>query len=325
MKKLLVVLMVVLALPVFILGATPAMAAAVFTSGDVFAGVANGNIQWWRPSTSTLITTLNNGLGGYTTGMAFDVAGNLYGTNFSSLGVTRYDTSGAVIPPNPFVSGMTSPESIAFSAGKTSFYVGDAGGNVIRQFNTATGAFMTSYTTATSSRGTDWIDLAANNTTLYYTSEGNQIFRYDTVAGQLADFNLAALPGSNAFALRILPGGGVLVADSSSVIKLDSLGNQIGTYGAAQSAGGFFSLNLDPDGTSFWTGDFANGNFFKFAIADGTLLQTLNTGTGSGTLFGLTVFGETTVVNPTVPIPPSMLLFGSGLLGLAGWRRLRKS
>jgi sugar lactone lactonase YvrE len=325
MKKLLVVLMAVLALPVFILGATPAKA-DTFTSGDVFAGVSNGDIQWWRPSTNTLIGTLNNGgLGGYTTGMAFDASGNLYGTNFSALGVTRYDTSGAVSGTNPFTINMVSPESIAFSAGQTSFYVGDAGGNVIRQFNTASGALMNSFTTATSARGTDWIDLAANNTTLYYTSEGNQIFRYDTVAGQLADFNVNPLPGSNAYALRILPGGGVLVADSSGVVKLDAAGNQIATYAAAQSAGGLFSLNLDPDGTSFWTGDFVNGNFFKFAIADGTLLQSFNTGTGGSTLFGLTVFGEQTVVNPNVPIPPSMLLFGSGLLGLAGWRRLRKA
>jgi hypothetical protein len=28
---------------------------------------------------------------------------------------------------------------------------------------------------------------------------------------------------------------------------------------------------------------------------------------------------------PAVPLPPSVLLLGSGLLGLAGWRRFKKS
>jgi hypothetical protein len=28
---------------------------------------------------------------------------------------------------------------------------------------------------------------------------------------------------------------------------------------------------------------------------------------------------------PAVPLPPTVLLVGSGLLGLAGWRRIRKS
>jgi len=30
-------------------------------------------------------------------------------------------------------------------------------------------------------------------------------------------------------------------------------------------------------------------------------------------------------VAPAVPIPPTVLLLGSGLLGLVGWRRFRKS
>ena len=32
-----------------------------------------------------------------------------------------------------------------------------------------------------------------------------------------------------------------------------------------------------------------------------------------------------TVYGSKVPVPPSALLLGSGLLGLGGWRRLRKS
>ncbi|MGD0828621.1 MAG: hypothetical protein ABSA09_11125 [Desulfobaccales bacterium] len=44
--------------------------------------------------------------------------------------------------------------------------------------------------------------------------------------------------------------------------------------------------------------------------------------TGTSTQIGSEAF---TVYGTPVPVPPSALLLGSGLLGLAGWRRLRKS
>jgi streptogramin lyase len=309
-----------LALPVFILGASAAKA-QTFEKGDVFAGVAGGNIQWWRPSTHTLITTLNSTLGGFTTGMAFDGAGNLYGTNFSAGSITKYDTFGAIIPPNPFVSGMSSPESIAFSSGFASFYVGQAGTGAINQFDTATGALLKSYTgLVIGPRGTDWIDLAADNHTIYYTSEGTTIHRYDTATStQLTDF-ATGLPGSNAFALRILPDGSVLVADTSTVVKLNPDGSLNTTFTPPGSISSLFSLNLDPDGVSFWTGDSGTGLFYQMLVSDGTLLDTFDTGF-AGNFFGLAVFGERTA--PIIPVPPSVLLFGSGL-GLVGLASLKR-
>jgi len=53
-----------------------------FGIGDVFVAVGNGQVQWRLPD-GTLNATLDTGLGGYTTGMAFDkVPGDLYVTNF---------------------------------------------------------------------------------------------------------------------------------------------------------------------------------------------------------------------------------------------------
>jgi hypothetical protein len=42
---------------------------------------------------------------------------------------------------------------------------------------------------------------------------------------QLSNFNVASLPNSVAFALRILPNGNVLVANTSVIVRLDSAGN----------------------------------------------------------------------------------------------------
>jgi len=60
---------------------SPALA-LTFQTGDIFASVNNGNVQVWRGG--ALLTTLNTGQGGFTTGSTTDSAGNFYVTNFSA-------------------------------------------------------------------------------------------------------------------------------------------------------------------------------------------------------------------------------------------------
>ena len=80
--------------------------------------------------------------------------------------------------------------------------------------------------------GVDWIDLASDQCTLYYTTEGTDIMRYNKCTNtQLPNFNAVSFdPDYSAFELRILPDGSVLVADSDAVIHLDASGNVIQTY-----------------------------------------------------------------------------------------------
>lgn len=197
------------------------------------------------------------------------------------------------------------------------------GDNHIRKFDAA-GNPITDFAVAIENRGSDWIDLAKDQCTMYYTSEGKHVKRFDVCANvQLPDFNAVALPGRNAFALRLLQGGGLLVADTQDIRRLDSGGNDIQTYDAP-GQDNWFALNLDPDGASFWSGDSTTGKFFKFDIASGAVLLTVDTGKGANNLFGLTVFGEQTNALGSISGTKFSDLNGNGIRdagepGLAGW------
>ena len=61
-----------------------------------------------------------------------------------------------------------------------------------------------------------------------------------------------------------------------------------------------FALNLDPDGKSFWTAEANSGQLYKVDIESGEKKQTIETGVPIG---GVSVYGELTASNPTLPPP----------------------
>jgi len=310
----------VLAILLFTGSAILGQAAPTFQIGDVFAGIGQGKIQWYRPTPTdggvvyTLVTTLTIPFTNtFDTGMAFDSAGNLYATDFSVGAITKFNTHGV---PSLFAGdfGAVLPESNGFD-NIGNLFVGDAnsfateGGRRAHIWKLdSLGNFLTSFTVLVDNRGADWIDLAADQKTIFYTSEGQTIKRFDTSTNtQLPDF-ATSLPGSRAFALRILPNGNVLVADSGEVLQLDPSGTIIRTYFPCECAG-LFSLNLDPDGLHFWVGDALTGVIYQIRITgDGTVVdKTINTGVVpmSGTtkeLAGVAVFGEATSSSNTVNV-----------------------
>lgn len=267
-----------------------------FLPGHVFAGVGEGMIYHYDAS-GNLLGTLNTGLGKHaTTGCAFDSVGNLYVTTFNAGTVTKF--KGPDTPhDNVGLFGSDyngSPESIVFDT-DGNVYVGSVNGDGdIRKFD-PDGKPIAQYDVAIEDRGSDWIDLASDQKTMFYSSEGKRILRYDlNDKKQLPDF-ASSLSGAHAYALRILPDGGILVADTESILRLDATGTVTKTYDVA-GEDTWFSLNLDPDGRSFWAGNFGTGTLYKFDIeAGGNPLLTLDTGVGQDRLFGICVYSEITI------------------------------
>lgn len=293
--------------------------AVLFQTGDVFAAVGNGDIDHYTPG-GVFIETLNIGAGGFTTGMAFDGAGNLFATGFSAGTVAKFNNSG-VLQGN-FAAGFSSPESLVLDqAGH--IFVGSLG-NGINKYN-PDGTFVGNVT----GNQVDWFDLSADQSTFLYGQEGNRVLTVSNglpgVAGP--DFDQPAAGVINAFAMRILADGGLLLADRDDVKRLDAAGNLVQTYDDAAGCGGtttngWFALNLDPDGSSFWSGSFNSGCLFKFDIDTGNVLQVIDT--GSFDFYGVAVFGEITAGGPPPspsPEPSTVLLMLLGAAALFVARR----
>lgn len=290
--------------------------ASTWVVGDVFAGVGNGQYQVYS-NTGVFKETISQGMPGFTTGCAFNSAGDLYTTNFSQTKVVvlagAHPHSVLQVIDTAAQSPGGQSESIVFAA-NGHFYVGHPFGDQdIHRYN-AVGAFQQKYDVAFENVGSDWIDLAVDQQTMFYTSEGRRILRFNVsgAGAQMGDFATLPNDGGTAFALRLLsPGdgsGGLLVADLFEVKRLDGSGMVVQTYDVS-GEDSWFSLALDPDGLSFWAGNFNTGNFYKINIATGAVLVTVNTGVSvvgdeenqifTG-LFGLCILGEPTA-GVTVP------------------------
>ena len=167
------ILAVVLTLVASLIGSnlafSPAKASGVaYVVGDVFVGVGNGKIKHFT-STGTLVDTLDTGTGSVEdSGMVFDLAGNLYSTNFTANSMSLFDNMGSLI--GAFGSGFNShPESVLIDAAGN-FYVGQADGSHQVRHLSPSGALLGTFSPATENRGTDWIDLAADQGTVVFMS-----------------------------------------------------------------------------------------------------------------------------------------------------------
>ena len=290
----------------------------IFASGQVFASVGNSAVSVYSVgSGNPLVTRLNDGLQEpYTAGSAFDSSGNFYVTDDYSGDVSEYAPDGTL--DGVFASGLQNPLSLAFD-NQGNLYVGQQTTPYIAEFSKTGQLVQNIGPLATELSGDDWIALAPDECTFYYTTEETDILRYNMCTGQqLPNLNLQAFPSFDAstglpvqaFQLQILPDGNVLVADSNADILLDPNGNVLQTYTCASlpgCQGSLFAMSLDPDGTSFWTGDSTSGDIWQVDIATGNVLQQIDT--HSGSLFGLSVDDqiEVAAAPPVISAAPTSL------------------
>jgi Divergent InlB B-repeat domain len=283
-----------------------------YAPGEVFVSDGMGLVDVFKPD-GTLLGSLNSGQP-LTAGMSFAQTGNLYVTTFSGLdvstpptGVVEFDINGNLVGPFgnfPAADDDTAfPESIlfnqagnAFVGAATEMYLDgcsppDVTSGPVPAFEfDKNGNLLNTFTVAGQCRGTDWVELLADQQTLLYTSEGTSVLSFNINTNtQNADF-ADNLPGSSAYAFRVLPNGNLLVADSTVVVELNASGAQVMTYTPNPAAATLFALNLDPDGTSFWTADLETGTVYRFDIASGTQLVSFTTSSSEAS--GVAIFGE---------------------------------
>lgn len=247
----------------------------------MFVGTGSGQIKQFDPSGHSL-KTLSTNQSGSITGMAFDWLDSLYVTDFSADGVSKFDGNGTLV--GNFGSGYNcKPESIVFDNSGNA-YVGETGcSKALLKFD-AYGNLAAAYSVATEVEGSDWIDLASDQCTIYYTSQGTTVFRFNACTGQQqAPFATGLTTG---LAVKILPDKSVLVANKADIVHFDSGGSVLQKY-TASGESCWVSLALDPDGKSFWALDYCSSDVIHFDISSGSQLAKFNSGSPSQTAYGI--------------------------------------
>jgi hypothetical protein len=271
-------------------GADPA-AQITFGRGDVLVSLEPGPLQW-HLADGTLVRVMVGTELGTGEGMAFDAAGNLYVTRWSVLpgvsGNTVEKFSNMGLPAGTFGSGYDcSPHAMVFDRFGTA-YVGQAGcTGAILKF--AAGLPPVSYAVAPDALGSFWIDLAPDDCTMFYTSWGPNVKRFNVcLNSQLANFNQLPLPGGIAQDLRVLSDGGVLVSSGEVIVRLNAAGWVVQTYQIPGESALWSGLDLVGDGT-FWAGNYRSSSVYRFDLATGAVRASFNTGTPANTVVGILI------------------------------------
>jgi hypothetical protein len=237
---------------------------ATVTNGDLYVG--NNAIYIYTPQGQVRIC-IEDSTGGLPTGAAFAGDLSFYVCLFAYDEVWYYDQTGTFVDfwsTSPGVAPETIVRDLAgnFVAG----FSGDGYPDTpvtpesayIRKYG-PTGTLLGAYAADVENQGTGFLDLATDQDTVFYTSAGRHIKRYSLSGGQLADFATLPSDGGEAQGLRVLPDGGVIVADRINVKRLNSSGSVTQTYSITPLTTAvpyWYAIDLDGDGASFWVTEF---------------------------------------------------------------------
>jgi sugar lactone lactonase YvrE len=300
------------ALVSFSLGLTAKPVRAVVPDrGDLYVGLDNGMVGHYR-STGLHVETLDSMTGSAkSTGLCFDASGNLISTQLQANTISEFNADGSLAASHFGAGYNQGPESCTVNAAGE-ILVGQSGGTHQVLKLDRSGRLLAAYAPTVGPQGTDWINLGADQCTLYYTSRGAVIRRFNVCTNsQMSDFAMA--PTSPCYAHRVRPNGEVMLTCSTAVYRFGPAGNLLQTYSSLSlnpSTLLLLSLNLDPDNQTFWTAD-APSRVYHVDIPTGTQIGTFPIPSIVG---GLAVVGEpgqapspgpspTATPTPNAPLP----------------------
>lgn len=238
--------------------------------GGVFVGL-NGKYKILKPNDGVEFDSIHVG-GSILTGCAFSPDGSkFYGTKYSTQEVVIYDTENQSHIKTVNVGAK--PESVTVAENGDTF-VGNAGDvkdgiGYIRKFSSE--GVLQKYPVEVENQGADWITLSSDQRTIFYTSKGNRILRYDVIEGQQLD-DFAVLDGQDnkLSGLELLePGdgtGGLIVANYKDIKYINASGIVVKTYDVV-NINDWSSVAVDSSGESFWAK--SGSNVYKFNIDTG--------------------------------------------------------
>jgi hypothetical protein len=134
------------------------------------------------------------------------------------------------------------------------------------------------YSVAPENRGSFWIDLAPDDCTIFYTSWGPDVLRYNVCSQtQLPQFNALPLAGGETHGLAVLSDGGVLVSSGATVSRLNAAGAVVQTYSLPSEPEYWAGLDLVGDDT-FWVVNYYTSNVHRFNLTTGAQIESFSTG-----------------------------------------------
>jgi hypothetical protein len=254
-------------------------AAATFARGDVFVGLNDGTIHWIKPNNTPVATLSSGSTVCCPTGMAFDKTGNLCVATYAQGKVIRFDNTGAALT-DLVTGGIANDESIILDCDGYA-YVGHKTATPTQHYNVLkydpSGTQVATYLTQAQM---DWMALAPDQKTLYFTSEDPHVHRYDlSTSSALPDFVNNVFWDGYCICLRT--DGTVLVSDEFKCFLFASNGAVLKTYapGSTNESAIYFAMALDPDGRSFWVGSHDNTRsglpdvLYRVDIATGDMIS----------------------------------------------------
>jgi streptogramin lyase len=263
-------------------------------------------------------------------GGSFGPDGNFYVSNSDADNVLRYDgTTGAFI--DEFVPGGTEgPEDAAGLVFRGGFLhvANSADPGAVTRYNAATGAPAGPFVTPGSGGLSNPEGLTFGpDGNLYVTTDGGGVRRYNGVTGAFIDTVVPTGTLLSARGLTFGPDGNLYVTNfgGGTVARFDGTTWAFIDNFVTAGSGGLGTLprplSFGPDG-NLYVGDYSNGSVLRY---DGTTGAFIDAFVSAGGALGGPTFLVFNGAAPPVPIPAAAWLFGSGLLGLIGVARRKRT